>query len=161
MTAPKSSRGRAAARPSTGRRRPAGTAAPRVTIRAARPVDVGVVEAFLQPFVDARQLLPRTAVELAHLLRHAVIARTGGQIVGFAAVEVYSRKLAEIQCLAVDPAWQGRGIGSRLVARCVEIAGQLNVLELMAISASEHFLKKCGFDYSLPGQKRALFFQPR
>jgi amino-acid N-acetyltransferase len=29
----------------------------------------------------------------------------------------------------------------------------------MAISASDEFLRKLGFDYSLPEQKRALFFQ--
>jgi len=30
----------------------------------------------------------------------------------------------------------------------------------MAISASDAFLKECGFDYSLPKQKRALFVEP-
>ncbi|MEM6473811.1 MAG: N-acetylglutamate synthase, partial [Planctomycetota bacterium] len=29
------------------------------------------------------------------------------------------------------------------------------------ISSSESFLQNCGFDYSLPDQKRALFFQLR
>jgi hypothetical protein len=29
----------------------------------------------------------------------------------------------------------------------------------MAISASDHFLKESGFDYSLPNQKRALFYR--
>ena len=33
--------------------------------------------------------------------------------------------------------------------------------EPMAISASDEFLIRCGFDYSLPGQKRALFIQTR
>ena len=42
---------------------------------------------------------------------------------------------------------------------CVERAKQHNILEVMAISASDEFLKQCGFDYSLPDQKRALFFR--
>jgi amino-acid N-acetyltransferase len=29
----------------------------------------------------------------------------------------------------------------------------------MAISASDNFLRNLGFDYSLPDQKRALFYQ--
>ena len=32
---------------------------------------------------------------------------------------------------------------------------------LKAISARDEFLVSCGFDYSLPGQKRALFVQTR
>jgi amino-acid N-acetyltransferase len=116
---------------------------------------------FLQPFVDRRQLLQRTLDELRHLTRHGFVARAGGRIIGFAAVEMYSRKLAEIQCLAVAPEWQGHGIGTRIVQRCVARARELGVLELMAITASDEFLKKCGFHYSLPDQKRALFIQPQ
>lgn len=115
---------------------------------------------FLQPFVQTQQLLARSIEEILHLTKHAFLARCGGRLVGFAAVEVYSRKLAEIQCLAVSPDYQRMGIGRGLVVRCVARAKALNVLELMAISASDEFLKRCGFDYSLPSQKRALFVQP-
>jgi amino-acid N-acetyltransferase len=34
-------------------------------------------------------------------------------------------------------------------------------MEVMAISSSEDFLAKIGFNYALPDQKRALFFQLR
>jgi amino-acid N-acetyltransferase len=79
--------------------------------------------------------------------------------VGFAAVEIYSRKLGEIQSLAVADGYQGNGIGSALVKACVDRAREKGILEVMAISASEEFLRKLGFDYSLPDQKRALFCQ--
>lgn len=81
------------------------------------------------------------------------------KVVGFAAVEIYSRKLSEIQCLAVAEDYQGHGMGSDLVRHCVERARDRGVLEVMAISASDHFLRNLGFDYSLPDQKRALFYQ--
>ncbi|MEZ6093053.1 MAG: GNAT family N-acetyltransferase [Pirellulaceae bacterium] len=116
---------------------------------------------FLQPFVAAQQLLERTLDEIRHLTKHGFVARNQGQIIGFAAVEVYSRKLGEIQCLAVSPHFQDRGIGRGLVSRCVDRARELGILELMAISASENLFKNCGFDYSLPNQKRALFIQPQ
>ncbi len=120
----------------------------------------GVIE-FLRPFVEAEQLLPRTKEEIQHLLKHGFMAMVGDRIVGFATVEIYSRKLSEIQCLAVDAEFQDIGIGRRLVKRCLERARELGVLELMAISASENLFKSCGFDYSLPMQKRALFIQPQ
>jgi amino-acid N-acetyltransferase len=52
-------------------------------------------------------------------------------------------------------------VGKQLVARCVQRAHELGVFEVMAISANEGFLQSCGFDFSLPDQKKALFFQTR
>ena len=88
-----------------------------------------------------------------------VDAAGSNRLVGFAAVEIYSRKLGEIQSLAVADGYQGNGIGSALVKACVDRARDKGILEVMAISASEEFLRKLGFDYSLPDQKRALFCQ--
>ena len=68
-------------------------------IRAARPDDIPQILELIEPYVAVRQLLPRTEEELAVLVRHGFIAERKGRVVGFAAVEIYSRKLAELQCL--------------------------------------------------------------
>lgn len=81
--------------------------------------------------------------------------------VGFSAVEIYSPKLAELQSLAVHHEFRRTGIGRLLVRACVDRARSLGVMEVLAISSSEDFLKSCGFDYSLPDQKKALFCQLR
>lgn len=127
--------------------------------RQATPADADMIHAILRPYVLNRKLFARTEAEVVELTRHGFIAEVDGRPVGFAAVEVYSRKLAEVQCLAVCSEYQGRGIGQELVARCVQRARELGVVEVMAISSSEDFLKRCGFDYALPDQKRALFYQ--
>jgi amino-acid N-acetyltransferase len=129
------------------------------SIRSANPDDLQAVCALLEPFVHQRKLLPRTVEEVARLLPHGFIAQADDQVIGFAAVEVYSRKMAEIQCLAVDEGWRGRGLGKQLVQHCVQRARELGVRELMAITASENLFRDCGFDYSLPDQKKALFIQ--
>lgn len=134
---------------------------PPAEIRNATLRDIPSLQDFLQSFVDAEQILPRDDDELATLIRHGFIAFEDARIVGFAALEIYSRKLAEIQALAVDPQLQRRGLGTILVQRCVERAKAENVLELMAITASESLFISVGFDYSLPNQKRALFMQTR
>ena len=100
------------------------------------------------------------------MTRHGfVAARHAGeeevQLVGFSAIEIYSPKLAELQCLAVHHDFHGVGVGAALVKHCVERARKLNVMEVMAISSSEQFLQSCGFDYALPDQKKALFCQLR
>ena len=135
-----------------------------IEIRSAMLDDLSAVLALLRPYVVARKLLKRSRSEMTGLLGNgfvAVVDRPTGEydIVGFCAVEIYSRKLAEIQCLAVRDDYQGKGLGSQLVQRCIERARERGVLEVMAISASESMFRNLGFDYSLPDQKRALFFQ--
>ena len=111
-----------------------------------------------------RLLLSRTQAEIIELTRHGFVAIFQGsknleEVVGFSAIEIYSTKLAELQCLAVHPRFQGSGVGKSLVQHCVQRARDLNVMEILAISSSEVFLKNCGFDYALPDQKKALFCQ--
>ncbi len=131
-----------------------------ITFRDGQPQDADAIHQLIQPFVQASLLLDRTVKEIEQLTLRSAVAEHADQLIGFAAVEIYSKKLAEIQCLAVASPYQSQGVGKQLVQRCVQIAADQNVLELMAISSSEAFLKECGFDYSLPGQKRALFLNP-
>ena len=139
-------------------------AGPSVEVRQAQADDVAGIHALMRPFIAQRLLLSRTDAELIELSRHGFVAITPCEqkrCVGFAAVEVYSPKLAELQCLAVDAEFQRSGLGKVLVSHCVQRARDLGVMEILAISSSEHFLQSCGFDYSLPDQKRALFMQLR
>ncbi len=130
-------------------------------VRPAKTEDVQPLEEFIRPFVESDRLLPRTTGELTSLIEHGFVAELQGRIAGFAALEVYSPKLAEIRSLAVAPIHQGRGIGRRLVDACIARAKELNILEVMAVTATEEFFQRCGFDYTLPGQKKALFIQTR
>jgi len=132
-----------------------------VMIRKANADDTARLEAFLQPFIDDGHLLPRTFIELEELLHRFFIAELKGEIVGCAALEIYSRKLAEIRSLAVSPKAQGMGVGKKLVAACVQLAIENNVYEIMAISAEENFFVACGFDYTLPKLRKAYFLQTR
>lgn len=131
-----------------------------VEIVAVCPDELREVQSFLEPYLDDQQLLRRTSLELELLLKHAFKAVVDGRIVAFCALEIYSKKLAEIQCLAVDFDYRRKGLGGVLVQRCVARAREEKVKELMAISASDEMFLTCGFDYSLPNQKRALFIQP-
>jgi amino-acid N-acetyltransferase len=130
-------------------------------VRAARLRDLRGVEEFIAPFVDAGRLLPRTTDELSSLLSTGFVAVVQRRIVGFAALEVYSKKLAELRSLAVADEWQGQGIGRRLVEACVNLAKERRVFEVMTITSTDQFFRRCGFDFTLPGEKKALFLQTR
>lgn len=130
-------------------------------IRNARHEDIPTLKTFIEQFVETGELLPRTLDEIETLLEHFFVADYGGEIIGCAALEIYSNKLAEIRSLAVSPTAQGMGVGKKLVAACVELAREHNIFEIMAISAAEEFFRSCGFDFTLPRLRKAFFLQTR
>ena len=132
-----------------------------VKIRAAERADIPAIAALIAPYVAEGSLLARTYEEFDEVLPHFFVADDEGEIIGCAALEIYSQKLAEVRSLAVSERAQGRGVGRLLVHACVERAQQHSILEVMAITSSDAFFQACGFDYTLPGAKRALFFQTR
>lgn len=136
-------------------------ALPPVTYRSVTAEDLVLLARFIEPFVSSGRLLPRTAQELNELLPHGFVAELKGRMVGFAALEIYSHKLAEIRSLAVESTQRGSGIGRELVSRCVQRARDERVLEVMAITSADGFFSHCGFDFTLPGERKALFIQTR
>ncbi len=130
-------------------------------VRPAQDTDLNGVEELIEPFVAARRLLPRTTDELEDLLKHGFVAIANDRIVGFATLEIYSRKMAELRSLCVADGYQGQGIGKQLALACVNLAKQRNIFEIMVITSSEEFFRACGFDFTLPGEKKALFMQTR
>jgi len=128
-------------------------------IRAATSDDAKRLLEFIGPFVADGRLVGRTADELDLLVATGFIAELDSQIVGFASLEIYSKKLAEIRSLSVSPIYQGLGIGKQLVERCVAMAKEHKILEVMAITSSEDFFKTCGFDFILPRERKALFLE--
>jgi len=145
-----------------GRNEPTAQARPGdAVIRPACSDDATSVANFLASFVARGELLPRGEEEIVTLLRHGFVAEAEERIVGFTALEIYSEKLAEVQCVSVAEAYRGQGIGRRLIMLCVKRAVQLHIAETMAITAREEILRHCGFDESLPGAKIALFVRNR
>lgn len=132
-----------------------------IHIRSTKPEDINKLAEFIVPFVEQEKILPRTSEELDVLVETGFVAvEETDEIVGFASLEIYSRKLAEIRSLVVAEHRQGIGVGKKLVTACVERARQRNILEVMVVTSSDVFFQSCGFDFTLPGEKKALFLQP-
>jgi amino-acid N-acetyltransferase len=134
---------------------------PPVTIRQAQHADLTAIEALIGRFVTGGKLLPRTFQELESLVDTLFVAEIDGVIMGCAALDIYNRKLAEVRSLAVAPEAQGSGIGKKLVQACVDLAVERGIFEVMAISSSEDFFMACGFDFTLPNERKAFFLQTR
>jgi len=132
-----------------------------IVIQPVRFQDLDAIRQLISPLVQQGVLLPRTEGELFELVPTSFAAWDQGRVVGFCALEIYSIKLAEVRSLVVAPDYRARGLGKRLVDACVGLARRTRVLEVMAITSNETFFRSCGFDFTLPGEKKALFIQTR
>lgn len=130
-------------------------------IRKAAPADIPQLNTLIEEAVNGGDVLPRTLHELETLLDNCFVAVDDGRVVGMAILEIYSPKLAELRSLCVSPSARGKGYGRQLVDACADLAREHNILEVMAITRSEQFFINCGFDYTLPNLRKALFLPTR
>ena len=83
------------------------------------------------------------------------IAIENGSVVGCCALEIYSRRLAEVRSLAVAKDFQHRGIAKQLIRACGARAKESAVYELFCITGNPDFFEKQGFG-SFKKEKYAL-----
>ena len=84
------------------------------------------------------------------------VAELEGRIVGCCALQVYSRRLAEIRSLAVHPDLTRSGIGSQLVDACKQRAQDRGIKQVMAVTSSPEFFEKLDFS-TFKRERIALF----
>jgi amino-acid N-acetyltransferase len=77
--------------------------------------------------------------------------------VGCCALQIYSKRLAEVRSLAVYPKFQKRGIAAQLVELCKRRARARGVRELFAVTSQTRFFGRSGFT-TFRREKTAMFF---
>ena len=89
-----------------------------------------------------------------------LVATVGERIVGCCALQVYSKRLAEVRSLAVHPDFQKRKIASQLVELCKRRARARGVKEIFAVTSQTSFFGRAGFS-TFRREKTAMFFELR
>lgn len=104
---------------------------------AARSADLPAIRALL-----AQCRLPEADVTAAHL-KHFLVVREGGAVVGVAGLEIYERD-GLLRSVAVDPDRQKRGIGEALAGAIegLAIAAGLKSLYLLTTTAADYFARR-------------------
>jgi len=90
-------------------------------------------------------------------LRSFFVALAKGSIIGCCALQVYSRRLAEVRSLAVHPDFVSQGIGRRLVERCQQRARARRVKQILTVTSASGFFEQLGFSTILR-ERNALFY---
>lgn len=123
----------------------------RISFRPARAGEMPPIRALLRLYPEqlAQENLPR--------LSSFLVAAAGSRIVGCCALQVYSKRLAEVRSLAVHPEFRKRGIASQLVELCKRRARERGVKELFAVTSQAGFFERAGFA-TFRREKTAMFF---
>lgn len=123
----------------------------RVSYRPARAGEMPSIRALLKLF--PAQLAQKNLPGISSFL----VATSEKKIVGCCALQIYSKRLAEVRSLVVHPDFQERRIASRLVELCKRRARARGVKELFAVTSETSFFARAGFS-TFRREKIAMFF---
>ena len=126
-------------------------AADNFSVRPAKPGDMAAIRRLigLYPEMLVQSELPRRS--------SFFVAVEEGRLIGCAALQIYSRRMAELRSLAVDPIAANRGVGRKLVGACQRRARDRGVHQVIAVTSEVTFFEKSGFS-TFREEKTALFY---
>jgi len=113
-------------------------------VEKARITDANTVHRLINHFADRGEMLPRSLSEIYENIRDYFVTRHGGEVVACAALHVMWSDLAEIKSVAVAEDRQRQGIGSQLVAACLEEARALGMSTVFCLTYKPAFFEKFG-----------------
>ena len=116
-----------------------------LSVRKATVDDVDRILKLVNYYANKGMMLPKTAFKVYRNLQNYFVVEDGKKVVACAALIVLWNDLAEICSLAVDEQHMERGIGKKLVNKCIEEARKLNVPQLIVLTYQDEFFKKMGF----------------
>ena len=135
--------------PPSKARRPARA---KINVRSATRADLPAIRSLVQMF--PQQLVQKDLPRIPSFF----VAVAGDQIVGCCALQVYSKRLAEVRSLAVHHDFQDRGVASLLVKQCSQRARERGIKELFAITSRTSFFERLGFA-TFRREKTAMFLE--
>ncbi|MDF1817411.1 MAG: N-acetyltransferase [Immundisolibacteraceae bacterium] len=120
--------------------------APLTTLRPATLNDARAIHDLLVYYASRGNLLPRTHENLCRHIRDFVVLEEAGKIVASGALEVMSNDLGEIRSLVVDADQQRRGLGQQVAARLIEMAAEIGLKRVMALTYVPEFFTQLQFE---------------
>lgn len=114
-------------------------------IRKAKISDLRDVQRLINEFARREEMIPRSLNELYESIRDLVVSEDAGTITGVCALHILWEDLAEVRSLAVGREKQRKGIGRRLVKRCLSEARSLGIERVFVLTYQPDFFRKLGF----------------
>ena len=107
--------------------------------------DVPAIVDLVNHYAGNGLMLPRSRHTVYQDLRDFLIATEEGRLIGCGALHIVWEDMAEVRSLAVDPAYEGRGVGRRIVEELIEEARALGLPRVFALTYVQGFFERLGF----------------
>ena len=117
-----------------------------ITLHKATLSDIPSMQSLVIQEIKDGIILDRTDDEIATNIRSYVLAKNNDVLVGYTALHIHSKRLAEIRSLIVDASYRGESIGKRMVEFTLQEAKDLGVEEeVLVLTYLPVFFEKLDF----------------
>jgi len=107
--------------------------------------DILSMQELVLPEVESGVILARNEDEIATNIRSYTLAYQDDLLVGFCALHIHTKELAEIRSLIVKENYRGSGAGDTLVKKCIEEAYFLGIDRVLSLTYKASFFQRLGF----------------
>lgn len=114
-------------------------------IRKAAIPDLKEVHRLINEFARREEMIPRSINELYEHIRDFFVAEDDGSVCGVCALHILWEDLAEVRSLAVRKEHQRKGIGKKLVRKCLAEARTMGISRVFVLTYQDDFFRKLGF----------------
>lgn len=128
--------------------------------------DIPEVLRLMQPVIEEKILVPRTAADLEEKVNEYTVYEVDGTVHACGALHVYPDKQGEIAAIVVDEMYAGAGIGKKMITFLIEKAVKLKLKQIFVLTTqtADWFLQ-LGFTETtveeLPDIKREFYNRKR
>lgn len=114
-------------------------------IRKATLEDAIAIHQLINSRAKKGEMLGRSLSEIYENIRDYFVVIARNTLVGVCGLHISWDDLAEIKSLAVKPAYQGKGLGRKLVEACLAEGRELKIQQFFALTYVPVFFKKLKF----------------
>jgi len=117
-----------------------------ITLQKATLSDIAAMQDLVKDDVKSGVILARSEDEVATNIRSYVLAKHDGMLVGYTALHIHSKRLAEIRSLIVHPNYRAQGVGAKMVSFCLDEARAIGIeQDVLALTYVPQFFEHLGF----------------
>ena len=107
--------------------------------------EADAIVALFEDEVRAGRMLPRSAENIRIGLRDWLVADMDGMIAGCVSLVYFNERLCEVRSLAVNPAYRGNGVASKLIAAAVTMARAAGMRRVLTLTRAASLFERAGF----------------
>ncbi len=116
-----------------------------IEFKKATLLDITQMQELIYPEVLSGVILARDDDEIATNIRSYTLVIKEKELIGFCALHIHTKNLAEIRSLIIKENFRGYNIGEKLVVKIVAEAKTLKLKKLLSLTYKKAFFEKIGF----------------